>query len=411
MSSEPNKDYRLGFSTFAKNRIAEVLTFLRGTWVFLIFFAILLAVLILATSADWGFWAERSYNPQGEITEVKIDHLKIVQQIGLFFAALIGLSLAIWRSLTSHRQAVASLEQSKTAIKQAETASRQAEIAENNQRFDRYARAAQMLDNEKSAVRQAGIYLLRELAIGDEKYRELCAELLASFIRSRVADALSQMNISQAAALKRLAEDTSAVDVVDAFKGICRTGLSKEQIDLTNMVFSNFSLIHPASLVHLDLSSTYLNQIHLHQMVINDCIFSKTVFHHNILHQIRFENNSFFDTIFENVEFEDVCFKSADFWNCTFNECKFRNCDLSGVIFRGDDGELKMPFDAKQLIDCWAWKGDLPRLGSTKFPGTVYDPGSGGKKQIGFAKEWEARRSKGLSYLDIRPDKKLKVGT
>lgn len=113
MSDQDKKKAQKVFAAvllIAKPRFAELLQFFRSTWVFLTFFAIFIAVLFVASSADWEFRAERTYNPQGAVTEVKIDRLKIIQQVGLFFAALIGLSLAIWRSLTSHRQAVASLE-------------------------------------------------------------------------------------------------------------------------------------------------------------------------------------------------------------------------------------------------------------------------------------------------------------
>src|SRR5258708_1117336 len=342
------------------------------------------------------------------ITEIKIDRLRIFQQVGLFFAAVIGLALAIWRSLTSHRQAVASLEQSKTAIKQAETASRQAEIAENNQRFDRYARAAQMLDNDKSAVRQAGIYLLRELAIGDEKYRDLCSELLASFIRSRLADVLEQMGESDSDAKKRMADNPSAVDTVDAFKSLCRAGGAKEEINLSNIVLSKFSLGHPASLIKIDLSYSHLSQLNLYRMFIKDCDFSRTLFRWNTVHQTSFLENSFFNTPFDKVDFEDVSFRGAEFWDCTFEKWKFKNCDLTGVKFFGDGGQGKLPFEAALLKDCWAWKGNLPQIG-TKFSGTIYDPGPEGKERISFAKHWESRRVEGLNYSDIPPRKKLKV--
>lgn len=158
---------------FLKQRRDEILAFLRSTWVVLAFAFVFGVLLFFFDSLSWDFWAERTFGPNGQLTETKVDHLKIIQQIGLFLLASCGLILAIWRSHTAYRQANAALAQSNTAI-------RQTEIAENNQRFDRYARAALMLDSQKSAVRQAGIYLLRELALNDQNYRTLAALCLAT---------------------------------------------------------------------------------------------------------------------------------------------------------------------------------------------------------------------------------------
>lgn len=262
-----------------------------------------------------------------------------------------------------------------------------------------------MLDNEKAAVRQAGIYLLRELAISDEKYRSLCGELLASFIRSRIADALEK-TVSTGALQKKLAETPSAVDVVDAFKSLCRTGGAKEEINLSGVVLSTISLSHPAALADLDFSKAYLYLINLHR---TRCDFSGTTLRGGIVHQTSFSDNSFFDTNFVNVDFEDVSFQSAQFWNCTFENCTFRNCNMSGVGFLGDDGEDKSPFEADVLKDCWAWKGSVPRLGKVEFSGAIYSLGAEGKERASYTKEWEARRLAGLNYENIRPSKKLKV--
>lgn len=404
-TEEKKKDFGLILSAFAKKRAAELANFFRSTWVFLSFFFCVTAILFLISSARWDFWAEQTFNANGVVTEVKIDRLKILQQVGLFFVAVIGLTLAIWRSLTSHRQAIASLEQSKTAIRQAETANRQAEIAENNQRFDRYARAAQMLDNEKSAVRQAGVYLLRELAIGDEKYRDLCSELLASFIRSRFADSSEEVHGTDKDAKKKLDRTPSAIDIVDAFRSLYRAGGSKDPINLSDIVLSKFSLSEPASLANVDFSHSQLYLINLHRMLIKDCDFSRASFCWNTVHQTKLSENAFFDTTFDNVDFEDVDFEGTQFWYCKFDKCTFKNCNLSGVQFLDDDGLKKLPFEASLFEDCWAWKGSLPELGA-KFSGTVYDPGPQNRERISFAKRWEARRLGGLNYSDTRPSKK-----
>jgi hypothetical protein len=252
------------------------------------------AVLFIFNSLTWNSWAEYTFDPSGKVTETKIDRLKIVQQFGLFLLALFGLSLAIWRSHTAYRQANAALAQSNTAI-------RQTEIAENNQRFDRYARAALMLDSEKSAVRQAGIYLLRELAFGDQNYRALCAELLASFIRSRNTDGMERIaskgivntlplsgNPVQIARLEFAGHETPR-DVIDALKTLCmtRTGM-KIEVDLTGLVFAKFKMDHFFNLGNFDLTDCVFSQTFGYGAIFDDCTTIETNFRYLGFHQTNF---------------------------------------------------------------------------------------------------------------------------
>ncbi|MCK1547163.1 pentapeptide repeat-containing protein [Bradyrhizobium sp. 179] len=399
-----------------RRRGHELSSFLQRSWIVLTFFALVVLFFFVSTATDPNFWAERTFDSHGSIKEVKFDGMKIAQQVALFLLALIGLALAIWRSITSHRQATASLEQAKTAIKQAEiaskqaeTASKQAEIAENNQRFDRYARAAQLLDNEKSAVRQAGIYLLRELAIGDEKYRSLCAELLASFIRSHNTDALDALvPLKDIEAMQKLADKATPAEIVDAFKSICRTrpgGI--DTVNLQGIVLSQFRLDHRDQLVNLNLNHSYLNQPQIYGLEVRSCELARATFRFGTFHQVNFEGNDLYETNFHNMDFEDVRFRDTRFWNCSFNNCTFKDCDMSGAAFVDDLGDLAMPFDVDALKDSWAWQNNLPRL-SGKFAGAVYDPGPGNKYRNEFARAREKRRVSGNIFA-FTPDESWKI--
>ena len=77
--------------------------------------------------------------------------------MALLVGGALALLLAGWRTWTAHKQANTALEQTRVSL-------RQAELAERGQNIDRYATAANMLDSDKIAVRQAGVYALRELA-------------------------------------------------------------------------------------------------------------------------------------------------------------------------------------------------------------------------------------------------------
>src|ERR1051326_9028208 len=116
-------------------------------------------------------WAERTFK-EGPTTETKIDHLKVFSQYIIGLAGALAFALAAWRSWTAHLQA-------KTAI-------RQTEIAERGQNVERYAKAAEMIGSERLAVRQAGIYALRELALIDRKVSgQVVLRLLSGFCRDR----------------------------------------------------------------------------------------------------------------------------------------------------------------------------------------------------------------------------------
>jgi hypothetical protein len=399
------------FTTFFKQRSDEILASLRNTWVFWTFLIVFFFLLFVFSSLEWRFWAERTYDAKGTITETKIDRLKIVQQFGLLVAAMIGLALAGWRSHTSYRQASAALAQSKTAI-------RQTEISENGQRFDRYARAAQMLDSEKSAVRQAGIYLLRELALNDQNYRALCTELLASFIRSRNTDGMEQMasketilfppgRDSELGARLKFSQQQTPRDVIDALKTLCLTRADmKIEIDLDGLAFAKFRLDHHFNLANFDVTDCVFSQTFGYGAVFDSCTIIGASFKYLAFHQTNFRNASIFRTTFNNVDFEDVDFTDCSFQNCAFEACTFKICNVSGATFgTSDDQENK--FDPKLLEKCWAWKDKPPVLGG-EFVGDIYDPGSDGAERNGFNNRREKRRIAGSSP-GLKPNTKLKI--
>ncbi|BAM90858.1 pentapeptide repeat protein [Bradyrhizobium oligotrophicum S58] len=382
---------------FLRMRGREILVFLRASWVFLTFVVAFCVLLFLFSALDWAFWAEQTYDAKGAITETKIDRLKIIQQVGLFIVAVIGVGLAIWRSHTAYRQANAALEQSKTAI-------RQAEIAENGQRFDRYARAAQMLDNEKAAVRQAGIYLLRELAASDSTHRPLCVELLASFIRSRNTEGFEQFGSDTG-----FTDKPTPPDVVDALKALCsaRSGL-KVDIDFTKCTFNNIGFNPRHNFSGFEFRNCMFSQMSGHGATFDGSTLSDTTLRYSTLLQANMRGAHLFSCDFRGVEFESANLSNSEFWTCTFTECTFENCNVSGAKFYDDDVNFKIPFDPTLLKDAWAWQNNLPKLGAP-FLGTVYDSGVNGQERKAFERAREQRRQQGLDFSEFAPSEKLKI--
>ena len=73
-----------------------------------------------------------------------------ISAYGLFVVAIVAVVLALWRNLSSQRQAAASGQQAETARREALDS--------------RLQRGAEMLISEHPAVHLAGVYLLKSLA-------------------------------------------------------------------------------------------------------------------------------------------------------------------------------------------------------------------------------------------------------
>ena len=107
-------------------------------------FWIVVWVVFVLVAAVWfsiKFWCWLGAGESGSTT---------IRNIALVIAALIGLPIAIWRSMVAERQATASQSQ--------------AEIAERGLLNERYQKGAEMLGSDVLSVRLGGIYALRQLA-------------------------------------------------------------------------------------------------------------------------------------------------------------------------------------------------------------------------------------------------------
>ena len=88
-----------------------------------------------------------------------------ISAYGLFVVAIVAVVLALWRNLSSQRQAAASGQQAETARREALDS--------------RLQRGAEMLISEHPAMHLAGVYLL-ELLVADhpDEYAELVDEMI-----------------------------------------------------------------------------------------------------------------------------------------------------------------------------------------------------------------------------------------
>ena len=123
---------------------------------------VVLTAAVILSVCNWDWLQAGVAGPESGSTTIR--------NLSFLFAGLIGLPLAIWRSLVSERQADAAQRQANTALQ--------------NLLNERYQQGAEMLGSDVLAVRLGGIYTLERLA---EEHPELYhiqnIRLLCAFVR------------------------------------------------------------------------------------------------------------------------------------------------------------------------------------------------------------------------------------
>lgn len=106
------------------------------------------------------------------------------RNVSLFIAAIVGLGLAVWRSIIAQRQV---------------------KTSENGLNIDRFQKGVAMLGDGRLSVRQAGIFMLSELAQQNmAEYFNPVQKVLCSFIRDRSQEQISEFELEKSEELKRI---------------------------------------------------------------------------------------------------------------------------------------------------------------------------------------------------------------
>ncbi len=159
-----------------KDRRGELRDWWSRLWVWLTLLVLLAiaVVLVVCFWEDIRHWAYDDTMPNGDT----------LRSLVLAFAAVIGLTLAIWRSFVANRQAEIANRQAETANKQAKAANRQAGTSELGLRNERYQKGAEMLGSDMLAICLGGIHALARLAREHpEEHHVGIMELLCAFVR------------------------------------------------------------------------------------------------------------------------------------------------------------------------------------------------------------------------------------
>ena len=143
----------------------KVWGWLVGDGLFVFVLVMFLAFVILGVLL-WCNW-QWAWEPRGEP----------LRNLALILLGVIGLPLAIWRSIVAHRQTQASLRQAQISYEQTQ-------ISERGFLNERYQKGAEMLGSETLATRMGGIYALERLdREHPNEYHLQIMDRLCAFIR------------------------------------------------------------------------------------------------------------------------------------------------------------------------------------------------------------------------------------
>ena len=268
----------------------------------------LTAAFILSV-CNWGWLQAGVAGPESGSTTIR--------NLSFLFAGLIGLPLAIWRSLVSERQA--------------DAAQRQAEISQQDLLNERYQRGAEKLGSDVLAVRLAGIYALQCLAEEHpQQFHLRIMHLFCAFVRSPSVERTENPSLGKfgtgQAPKNREAESGARPrqDVEAAMEAIARRskegiGLERDAeflLDLRGAQLAGLNLINikEVNLSWANLSFADLSQINLRP--------------HADMSWIHAVN-----TNLSNACLVDVNLSVARFWGADLSQTVLAGANVSGAVF------------------------------------------------------------------------------
>ena len=226
---------------------------------------VLLAATALATYfvyCEWEWLRENGIKEDAIKRDALESHSTTLRNIAFPFGGLLGILLAIWRSLVAKRQADAAREHADAAI--AQTA-----VAQEGLRNERYQKGADMLGSKSMATRIGGIHALDELTQEHpDEYHILMMKLLCAFIRHRPHDNPKG---------KAPRDIQEALDVI-AYRSERQLDLEETErvLDLRGAYLKGITLGSGANLAKANMSGADLSDTRLYGTSLTDAIMIGT---------------------------------------------------------------------------------------------------------------------------------------
>jgi hypothetical protein len=267
-------------------------------------------------------------------TETAGERIQIIYQVGLLSAGLIGLPLAVWRSVTAHKQAEAALGQLRATEAQLENTSRQIALAEAGVSADRLLKGAELIEHEKLAPRMAGVAILRDIAAAEgHQYQEEAIHLLCAFIRQKSRASREIFNSSGGIGdYDHLTRD----DIVLAFQSI--NDIAREhprgQYDLVDL-FLNTRSLSGIDFSSLHTSSLMMAHVHFYSSEIIFKRFDEWISCRFIGGAVRFGSDAEDDVTIHNCLFRECAFRDKVngklLASSTIEQCEFTGAQVQGL--------------------------------------------------------------------------------
>jgi uncharacterized protein YjbI with pentapeptide repeats len=367
--------------------VARCLRFFGNNWILIVGTTFVAAILVISSIWNWDYWSELTLDESHKIKEIRLDRTRIIQQLLFVVGGFAAFILAGWRTWTAHTQA-------KAALSQVQVALRQADLAERAHNVDRYTRAANMLDSDKIAVRQAAVYTLLQLGRADTaNFYNLVIRLLAGFARVRSAEFTKQQTLEEHKKQLNFSyrepnvETDETVEFSDLYDAVSSIGWLREQrpneveaertakfvLDLSGIVGARTSFVETDfSLVNLrgaDFTGSYFRLAK----------FGRADLRYGNFHGVNVQWSSFARALLQNSDLELAHFDACNFENASFaaaelKSTSFSRCNVSRAQFAGASS-----FTAEAIADAWAWTDMPPSLpNGVKFENLV-NPGPRGE--------------------------------
>jgi uncharacterized protein YjbI with pentapeptide repeats len=369
--------------------ISKSLQCVANNWILILGILLIFVLLVIGSIWNWDYWSELTYDQSHSIKEIKTDRTRIIQQILLIVGGVAAFILAGWRTWTAHTQARAALAQVQVAL-------RQADLAERAHNIDRYTRGANMLDSDKIAVRQAGVYTLLEIGRADTaNFYNLVIRLLAGFARVRSAEFTKQQMEKEHLKERRrhiyteepVIESDESVEFSDLHEALSSIGWLREQrpdeveAERTAKFVLNLSGIVGVrrSFTEVDFSLANLRGADFTGSYFHLATFGRADLRYATFHGVNATSSNFAQAWFQNTDLELAVFDSCNFEGVSFASAelkasRFQKCNISGTRF-----ESAASLKDEMLRDAWAWKDRPPKLPPGVAFNNYFDPGLKGE--------------------------------
>ncbi|MER8556120.1 hypothetical protein NKH37_28870 [Mesorhizobium sp. M1217] len=229
----------------------------------------------------------------------RLQRVQTVSPLGLLAVAAITFFTVVWRGLISARQA-------NTSLQQLDGLTKQIALAEETSLATLLQKGAELLADENSAKRSAGIATLEAVAIaGSDKFTDPARKLLIDFVRANGSEAHGGRLIKQ------------------AISGI-NAGFAKERTFIDDRLY--FEMNDEIAMRHDEYETNWR---------IVEGIFTVSYIGGNMDEQ-RIIRDNIGDANFSHVRFGECIFDN--FYAMSFNKCRFGGCTFGRIRTSELDG-------------------------------------------------------------------------